>query len=185
MQRKSFIKLLLPALGYMVMGNILSFVMAMSLAFFRGETLIMLMSVLFAAAIYLMMVSVPAYKNGQDEFTKLKNKTGNEAEAVPKYRWLSVGMILWGIMLIPSVVYLFGGIPQGVYLLLSGAVYPLSGFFMKVTEYDADGRPILMSLLNFAPFVFMGFYALTVPACHIGFMLGLSDKLSKENMMYK
>jgi len=31
----------------------------------------------------------------------------------------------------------------------------------------------------------MGFYLLTVPACHIGYMLGAGDKLNKDKVMYK
>ena len=164
--RKKFPQLLLPALGYMVMGNLLSTIMTVSLAPFRGETLIAGLAIVFAIAIYLLLVAVPAYKNGLDEHTKLKKSS--EGSGVPKYRWLAVGAILWAAMLVISGIYLLGGLPSGAYRLIHGATFQLNSFVR----------------LPYIPIVNACFYALTIPACHIGFILGLGDKLNKDKIMY-
>jgi len=171
--KKTLVQLLLPALGYMVMGNLLSTVMSVSLAPFRGENLIMGMAVLFAMAIYLLLVAVPAYKDGLEENTRRKNQTV-QPPPVQKWRWAAIGAILWGIMLVPSVVFLLGRLNVGVYRLICGAVNPMSMFLV-----GEEGQ-----LLSYVPYVFMGFYALTVPACYIGFSLGLGDTLNKGKIMY-
>ncbi|MCL1903670.1 MAG: hypothetical protein FWF94_04555 [Oscillospiraceae bacterium] len=186
--QKPFVKLLLSGLGYMLMGNLLSVIMSVSLAFFRGETLIMILSVLFGIAIYLLLVAVPAYKDGLDENAKQKKRKDN-TESVPKWRWALVGTILWGVMLIPSVVYLFTEYNEGVYRMLNGAVFPLSAFMLvstMTTEYPFSSAFVeVLRLAPFAPYVFMGVYALTIPACHIGFILGLNNGLDKDKIMYE
>ena len=170
--RKSFIKLLPPALGYMVMGNLLATIMSISLAPFSTETAIMGLAVLFAMAIYLLLVAVPAYKNGMDENKNIES--GSDLK-IPKYRWVVIGLIEWGIMLIPSLVFLSVGYSIGVYRIILGAIQPLSLFLVNENGV----------MLSYSPYVFMGFYALTVPACHIGFILGAGDKLNKDRIMYK
>jgi len=168
MQRKKFTQLLLPALGYMIMGNLLALVMTFSLAPFRGETVIVGMTMLFAAAIYILLVAVPAYKDGLDQHTKLKKKK-METATVPKYNWLIVGLILWAIMAAVSIAFLIFPFEQWIYRVLNGATLQLSNLIKN----------------RYVPFVNIGFYALTAPTCHIGFMLGLGDKLSKDKVMYK
>jgi hypothetical protein len=182
--RKPFLKLLLPGLGYMFMGNLLSTVMTISLAMFRTEILITGLSVLLGIAIYLLLVAVPAYKDGLDENTKRRNKSV-EAEPVKKWRWALVGVILWGVMLVPSILFLLLEYNVGVYRLINGAVNPLSVFFVEAITRGIEPPVVSVSLHPIAPYVFMGFYALTVPACHIGFMLGLGDKLNKDKIMYE
>jgi len=166
--RKSFTGLLLPALGYMVMGNLMATVMSFSLYSFAANQMIMGIAVLFAIAIYLLLVAVPAYKDGQYEHVKLRNPA-NKIEDVPKYRWLQVGAILFAIMLIPCLLLLIGAINTGWFRLVCGAVNPLAGFL-------ANGA---------IPFAGIAIYALTIPACHIGFKLGLTDKISGDKFMYK
>ncbi|MCL1866315.1 MAG: hypothetical protein FWF82_02780, partial [Oscillospiraceae bacterium] len=168
--RRSFPRLLISGLGYMVMGNVLSTVMTISLASAMGNSAIMGMSVLFAVSIYLLLVAVPAYKNGMEEKLLLKSK---RVESVPMYRWLCVGGILFGITAIPSVVFLFGGLTEGVYRLLNGAVYPLSMFLTEGTgefvEHFQTGETMEVTrIMPFAPYIFMGVYALTTLSCHIG-----------------
>ncbi|MCL1789594.1 MAG: hypothetical protein FWG33_04475 [Oscillospiraceae bacterium] len=183
--RKPFIKLLLPGLGYMFMGNLLSVIMSISLAFFRSETLIMILSVFFGIAIYLLLVAVPAYKDGLETNTKLKD----DSAEIPKWRWALVGVVLWGIMLVPSIIYLLSAYNEGVYRILNGAVFPLSAFMLISTvTTESPLSSLLIEVLHlapFAPYVFMGFYALTIPACQFGFMLGLRDSLNKDKVMYE
>jgi hypothetical protein len=185
MQRKSFIKLLAAGFCYMFMGNLLSAIMTISVipiasAASGQKELVMGIAAVFAMMIYLLLVAVPAYMDGLAENTSRRRISFEKPadETVPKYRWAAVGAILWGVMLIPSVVFLLGGIGTGVYRMLSGAVYPLSLFLVS----DNGG---VRSLMSTAPYVVMGFYALTLPSCHIGFILGLGDRLSKDKIMYK
>jgi len=162
---KKFTQLLLAGLGYMLMGNLLATVMTISLAAFGGSAVIMGLATLFAMAIYLMLAGVPAYKDGLYKSTKQSQDNHDRG----KYRWLAVGVIGWGIMLVPSVVFLLGGLGEGMYRLICGAVYPLSLFLVE----DVDG---VRSMLPWVPYVFIGFYALTVPACYVGYALGNRQK---------
>ena len=170
--RKPFIKLLLAGLGYMFMGNLLASVMTLALAFFRMEILIMGIAVLLAMAIYLMLVSVPAYKDGQ-EIKKSRNG------GIPKWRWAVIGVIVWAVAAIPSVIFLIERYNTGAYRFINGAVNPLSAFFLTGTGQfmlnPAGVEVEIMRLASFAPYVFIGFYALTIPACHIGFIMGLKS----------
>jgi len=159
----------------MFMGNLLAGVMTFSLQAFRDSKIMMGGIQILALVIYLLLVGVPAYKDGLDENTMSKKKQAAPIPAGVKYRWLAVGGILWGTAVIPSAAFLFGLLGEGVYKLISGAAAPLSWILV-----NSD-----MRLFSFAPYVFMGVYALTVPACHVGFMLGFHDKLNKDNMMYK
>jgi hypothetical protein len=168
MQKKSFLNLLLPGLGYMVMGNLLATVMSFSLYSLAGNPTIVGMSVLFALAIYYLLVAVPAYKSGQEDSGKLK-RANSEEPAPPKYKWLFVGVVLFAVMMIPTIMLMFNAINIGWYRLICGAINPLSGLIVR----------------GAVPFVGIGVYVLTIPACHIGYVLGLGDKLSKENILYK
>jgi hypothetical protein len=182
--RKSFLQLLLPALGYTVMGNILALVMSMSLSVFANETPIIAVAVLFAAAIYLLLVGVPAYKDGQEYHMK-QQKQRDAAPTEPSagmsaasLRHAGIGAILFAVVSAPSVIFLLGRLDESAYRLLNGPVLPLTLF---LSEHTDDG----MVLLPFAPYVFIGFYALTIPACCISYTLGCGNRLSKGNIMYK
>ncbi|MDR0221990.1 MAG: hypothetical protein LBI38_00410 [Oscillospiraceae bacterium] len=172
MRRKSFAQLFMPALGYMIMGNLLATIMTLSLASFAQVRAIMGVAAVFAAVIYLSLVFTPAYKDGVRERALLHNK---RVETVPKYRWAVIGLILWAIMLIPFVLLLTGVMNVGVYRLVNGAVYPLS---LLLSGSDRE-------LFAFAPFVFAGFYGLTAVSCWLGFYLGVNDKLSMDKIVYK
>ncbi|MCL2035780.1 MAG: hypothetical protein FWG83_00115 [Oscillospiraceae bacterium] len=183
MRKKSFMKMLLVGLGYMFMGNLLATIMAFSLSSLMSETFMVGMAALFAMAIYLLLVAVPAYKDGVAEGIKAKNQSPDESIAKPKHTWALIGVILCGVMLIPTIVYLSGSLNMGVYRLICGAIFPLSYFFEWTVLGDIGITE--RGFYGFAPFVFMGFYALTIPACHLGFMLGFGDKLNKDKIMYK
>jgi len=170
MQKKSFLKLLLSALGYMIMGNLLATVMTFSLAPFRGETLIVAMTMVFAAAIYILLVAVPDNKDGLEQYTKSqknKNTENDKNQKKSKYRWLLIGVILFCVMNVSIIALLLGQI--GWYRVFNGATLQMT----------------LLIKRQYIPFINIGFYALTVPACHIGFILGLGDKLNKDKVMYK
>jgi hypothetical protein len=164
MNTKSFIKLLLPTLGYMVMGNVMSLIMSVSL---RSTTpnFLAAVAILFSAMIYLILVAVPGYKDGQEEHIKTKQDSAPPATVSKK--WLLVGGALFAVMNVTIVFFLLGEV--WLYSMLNGATFQLTWLI----------KP------QYIPFVNMGFYALSVPACHIGYLLGLKDKLSKDKMLYK
>ncbi|MCL1881005.1 MAG: hypothetical protein FWF76_02375 [Oscillospiraceae bacterium] len=187
---KSILKNLPPAIGYLFMGNLLGQVMTFSLAMFRSSTEIMLLATLFSLTIYFLLIAVPAYKDGQNERSKVTTKALlKENKAVPyMYRWLYIGVFLYAIMLIPSIIFMTGQITDGVYRLLSGAVAPLGWILIEGTgEYveianaatGADEYRELMRLIPWSAWVFMGLYALTIPACYIGYVFGLKGKFDK------
>ncbi|MCL2634021.1 MAG: hypothetical protein FWD34_05840 [Oscillospiraceae bacterium] len=171
-KRKSFLKLLLLGIGYMVMGNLMATIMMISLGGFAMSVAIMSMAALFAAVIYLSLVFIPAYKDGMTEHAALLNK---RVESVPKFRWMIVGVILFVISIVPTILFMLGIVNAGVFRIISGAVYPLS---LLLTGEE-------LVILPFAPFVFLGFYTLTIPACHLGFWCGVNDKLNSSKIMYK
>ena len=168
MQRKKFTQLLLPALGYMIMGNIMSVIVTISLRSTEPNFLA-IVSVLFSAMIYFILVAVPAYKDGLDEHTKSQKNKNNQNNDSKKtsYKWIIIGVILFAIMTCTILTAPLAGV--GLYRMFNGAT-------LQIT---------LLIKNQYIPFVNLGFYALTVPVCHIGYILGLGDKLSKDKVLYK
>jgi hypothetical protein len=178
--KKSYLKLLPSAIFYGFMGNALSGVMTFSLGLFRGNTVVMLMATIFALTIYVTLIAVPAYKDGLTDGRKVAFRRAKQERQgggkIPGIRqWTIVGMVVFAVMIIPSVAFLFGGMGYGVYRLLSGVgvVAPLC--WILIGESTATtANP----LLSWAPFVFVGLYALCIPAIRLGYVWGLNDKFS-------
>jgi hypothetical protein len=162
--------------------------MAFSTYMLVGNTPAMIGMSILAMAVYLLLVAVPAYKDGMEEQTRIRNKRC-KLEDIPKNRWLLIGTALFGIMLIPSIGYLFFSFNEGLYRLIYGATHSLSWVLTEGTGRFREGpggeQIELMRLTPYAPYVFIGLYSLTIPASHLGFMLGLGDKLNKDKIMYK
>jgi len=165
MKRKSFFKTFLSALGYSVMGNVLALVLAFTLIPFRRIGFLAAIFALCAAFVYLSLVFTAAYKDG----TSYRNS--KSAEKPPKRRWLLISLALWGISVIwAAVLLLLSNDSLGLpYLALNGAVAPLS-VWVKTA---------------YMPYVGIGFYALNVPACLVGFWCGLNNKLDADRIVYK
>lgn len=160
MKRKSFLKTLLSAFGYMEMGNILSLVLSLTLIPFQKIRFIAAVFAFCAAFVYLSLVFTVAYKDG----VSLKG-----AENPPKRRWLLISLALWGISVVWALILVADeswGLP---YLALNGAVAPLA-VWVKTA---------------YLPYVGIGFYALNVPACLLGFWCGANDKLNTDKIVYK
>jgi len=175
MKRKSFTRLFFGALGYMEMGNLMSLVLTLTLIPFSGNKTITAAFAFCAALVYLSLVFTPAYKDGVNERKLLQNK---RAEKAPKFRWLAISLLLWGISLIFALILLLNfnrSLPL-IYCAFNGAVSPLA---VLVTGKSSGNLPY------YAPFLFAGFYTLTVPACLLGFWCGLKDKLNTDKIMYK
>jgi hypothetical protein len=189
MQKKSFMKFLLPGFGYLVMGNICSTIMTFSLYNFAAtDTMFMGFLAVLTMAVYLLMVAVPAYKDGMEENSRVRNKRC-ELSDIPKHRWLLIGAVLYAVMMLPTIGYLLFSLNEGVYRIVNGAVSPLSWIWLEGTGNFREGpqgeQIELTRLQAFVPYVYMGLYALTIPAVHLGFILGLGDKMNKDKIMYK
>jgi len=163
MKRKSFVKTLLAALGYSVMGNVLALVLALTAIPFRRIGFIAAIFALCAAFVYLSLVFTAAYKDG----TSYRNS--KSAEKPPKRRWLLISLALWGVSIIWAAILALNeswGLP---YLALNGAVAPIA-VWVKTA---------------YLPYVGIGFYALNIPACLLGFWCGVNDKLNSDKIIYK
>jgi len=176
MRRKTFLQLLPSALGYMVMGNLLAAIMTFSMAIFIAHQLAVVLAAIFAIAIYIMLISVPAYKNGTEERMLLANK---RVESVPMKRWLYIGMIIFAVTIIPTILFLTRVIDTGLFRLTSGAVYPLSLLISPVTEEGI--RP----MFSFTPYITGSFYLVSIPTCYLAFKFGLNDTFNADKIMYK
>jgi len=160
-KRKSFLETFFPAFGYMEMGNIMSLVLGVTCIPFSKNMFISGIFAFCAAFVYLSLVFAAAYKDGVYWRKPLK-----DGEKPPKRRWLLISLALWGISIAMSFTALLG---TPVYLLLNGAVSPFGALFEAA----------------YLPYIGSGFYALTVPACLLGFWCGLYDKLNTDKIIYK
>lgn len=179
MQRKSFIKLLLSGLLYMLLGNIMCAVMTVSLAPFITHEFIKIMSFLFSIFIFYALVFTVAFKDGQREQSMVRLR---KVEEPNKNKWITIGFLMMGIMFLPSMVLLIIKIsgawfdPMIVFRFVCGMVYPLS---ILISPGGID------SMAVFTPVIYMLCYAAIPVATHIGFYLGYTDKLNKDKIMYK
>jgi len=169
MKKNSFAKLFLGALGYMFMGNFMSLILEITLIPFSGNKFLTVIFAFCAMFIYLSLMFTVAYKDGTNCRKLLKAQNAQNSQNAPKIRWLIISLALWGLSVIFAVILLFNEPFRLPYLLLNGAVAPLDSLLLP----------------EYSPYVFMGFYALTVPACLLGFWCGIKDKLNVDKIVYK
>jgi len=161
MKKKSFVKTFVGALGYAVMGNVMALVLALTMIPFQKARFLAAIFALCAAFVYLSLVFTAAYKDGTSY---------RKAEKPPKRRWLLISLALWGISVIWAAALLLSKDSLGLpYLALNGAIAPLA-VWVKTA---------------YLPYVGIGFYALNIPACLLGFWCGLYDKLNTDKIIYK
>lgn len=171
----------LPALGYFAMGNFMATVMSISIALFRGNTGILAVVSLCALCVYFSLVALAPYKDGV-EIGKANSKSKGGAKLNRSKQWLLVGFLMFGIMLALTLMYHFvEGFNVGVYRLIAGAIHPLSYLLVEGTgefwDVPGYGEMEIMRIVPWATYVFVGIYALSVPACYIGYRLGLKRGL--------
>lgn len=170
MQRKPFWKVFLIGLGYMVLGNLMCLILTVSTVPFTSINVAftVVLFVLTTFVFYALMFT-GGYKDGVKERSMLQYDRVDG----PTNRWLLVGVLLFGIMCIPSIVQLFLNYTI-VYRFLCGAIYPLAQL-MGVKDYTEAWQVL----------VFIAYYALMPLALHLGYRTGISGKFSGGNFMYE
>ncbi|MCL2108856.1 MAG: hypothetical protein FWH20_05870 [Oscillospiraceae bacterium] len=176
MKQKSFPKLTLIAIGHAAIGNLLSLIVTISLvglAGIFGTTFLYILAAICSIALFFMFTYSGAYKDGERERKLLARKV---IAAPAPNKWLVIGGIVAVLFSVPSILLIFMPEPPFLYLfrlVLSPSVMALSLLFR------------LESSPGWAPFVYMGLYALTPIACRMGYNAGFYDKVSLESIIYK
>ena len=175
MQKKSLLKLFFELLGYVLAGNLLSLVVTISLSGFLTETnenIIFGISSVCSILLLITCVFSVGYKDGELERKLINRKT---LEKPDPNKWFIIGGIVWILMcilcamlnIIPGTMYL------QVFRFAVASMFALSLFFGS-SEIPA-----------FAPFIFMGVFALIPVACRVGYYAGFYDKIAIDNIIYK
>lgn len=181
MQRKSFLKLLAVAFGYMVLGNVMGTIMTVASSVIANISAIMVVLFIMTLFVFYSLMFTAAFKDGQRERLMVKN---HRIDAPIKGRWLTIGFIMLIIMCIPSVILFFDAsyrlfdgylIP---YRMICGMIYPLA-LAMGVNYSEISEMP------PYFAFIFMACYILIPLATHLGFDVGFKDKFNPDKIMYE
>lgn len=183
MRRESVIKKLLKGLGFMLFGNILSGIMLISIAPVISVWFLTCIAFLFTLVIYLSLMFLGGYKDGERESALLRN---HRTEVPKKNGWLIYGLIPGIVNCIPVVILMLGmfgyvditGEYMFVYRFVCGAVMPLIYIGELASSAVAD-YPVWLPVVSMAVYV-LGASA----AAKIGFDFGFDEK-KKLNFMYE
>lgn len=205
MQRKSFWKLLLSGIGYMVLGNVMGTIMTVAASVVANVPFILIVLFMLTLFIFYSLCFTVAYKDGQRERMMVKN---HRVEGIIKGRWIKIGIVMFLIMSIPSVllfidanIRIFDGylIP---YRMICGMIYPLA-LAMGVNYSDVTysvvpggiGRGLFLAfgeryaeipqMPSYYALIFAACYILIPVATAIGFNMGYKDKLNPDKIMYE
>ena len=183
MQREHILKIFAKGLGYAFFGNILSGIMFISISPMVSIWFICLVAFLFTLFIYLSLMFTAGFRDGQRENVLLKN---HRVETIPKYRWVTIGLISGAVMSVPTIIILLSklgiigisGEFMFAYRFISGTVYPLY-HIAGVQKLDVGAFPLWLILAC------MGVYLVLSPiAAQIGYKFG-SDENKKLSFMYE
>jgi hypothetical protein len=176
MKQESIALTALKGLGFAVFGNVLGGIMTVSLAPFLSEWFIPYIAILLTVFIYGSLLFTAGMKDGQKQAKLLRR---HEIEAVPKLRWIWLGLAIGGIMCIPCAVLLtsaLGAFPLTGELLLGsyfvlGALAP--SFFMIDVQQMSPVFPLIL----------MAVYLIITPIpAQIGYRFGTGDKDLRDFM---
>ncbi|MCL2078072.1 MAG: hypothetical protein FWH08_06690 [Oscillospiraceae bacterium] len=168
MQRKSFLKLFLETMSYVLAGNILALVVTITLAGFSAENnIIMGIAAFLSVTLFLTFMFSAAHKDGEQE---RKLITRNQIETPEPNKWFFIGIIVWLLLCIPCIALIFSPGFLNIFRFVMASVMALS---------------FLIEDWKFAPFVYMGVYALTPVACRLGHYIGFYEKWSVDGLVYK
>ncbi len=104
MQRKPFWKLLITGVGYMILGNFMGTVMTVALSMFADVTFVTVILFALTLFVFYSLVFTAAFKDGQRERLMVKN---HRVDSPIKGRWALIGVIMFAIMCIPSLILFF------------------------------------------------------------------------------
>ncbi|MBD5116903.1 MAG: hypothetical protein HDT48_05275 [Ruminococcaceae bacterium] len=181
MQRKPFWKLLILGIGYMVLGNVMSTVMTVALSMFGDVPAVMGILFVFTLFVFYALIFTVAFKDGQREMHMVKN---HRVDGPIKGRWIAIGVIMFLVMCIPSVILFFDAtyrlfdgflIP---YRMICGMIYPLA-LTMGVNYSEITEMP------SYIAFIFMACYILIPVVAAFGFDVGFKDKFNPDKIMYE
>jgi len=174
MQKKSFLRLLLGTAGYALLGNILALIVTFSLGNFGVGNALMGLAAFCSLSLYFMMVFNAAHKDGETDRKLFNRKTIEKPEGS---KWVKIGIIVWLLLCIPCVVLI---IVPGFLIV----VRFLLASIMAVSFLLSDAETPALNP-SWAPFLFMGIFALTPVVCRLGYWVAFYEKWSVDNIVYK
>ena len=194
MERRSFVKLWLTGVGYIVLGNVMCLFATMGLTMFGKNLFTNVLGIIFAALIFYLLMFTVAWKDGTHERSLVKN---GRVDGPLKYRWVLIGLAMFAVAVIPTVVLLLNVLffPEAdtlfFYKFVNGSAFPFVSTFIPTVELEkevwietATTRQIdNMSVLF--PVLMIAYYALIPVATHIGYYMGYNDTLNADKIMYK
>lgn len=192
MQRKPFHILLLKGIGFIVLGNVMCLIMTMALAMFGLNLFFNILSIMCCAAVFFMLVFTVAWKDGCDERSLVKH---GRVEAPLKHRWIVIGLIMFLVASVPTIVLLLNKLffPEAdtlfLYRFISGSAYPFVNTFIPRAEANVDAwHTTLRQFDNMSvwfPVLMLVYYALIPAMTQFGYYMGYNDKLNTDKIMYK
>lgn len=194
MERRSFLNLWLTGVGYIVLGNVMCLFATMGLTMFGKNLFTNVLGIIFAMLIFFLLMFTVAWKDGTRERALVRN---GRVDGPLKYRWVLIGLAMFAVAIIPTVVLLLNVLffPEAdtlfFYKFVNGSAFPFVSTFIPVPELDkevwieaATTRQIDNMPIPF-PVLMIAYYALIPAATHIGYSMGYNDTLNTDKIMYK
>ncbi len=194
MERRSFFKLWLTGVGWIVLGNVMCLFATMGLAMFGKNLFTNVLGIIFAVLIFFLLMFTVAWKDGERERSLVKN---GRVDGVLKYRWVFIGLAMFAVAIIPTVVLLLNVLffPEVdtlfFYKFVNGSAFPFVSTFIPVPEIgkevwvEAAATRQIDNMSVLFPVFMLAYYALIPAATHIGFSMGYNDTLNTDKIMYK
>ena len=152
-----------------------------------------ILSIICGTLIFYMLIFTVAWKDGARERSLVKNR---RVDAPLKYRWIYLGVIMYVIAALPTLVLLLNKLffPEQdtlfEYRFISGSAYPFIQTFIPQPDISTmawehtDYRQI-DSMPTLFPALMLVYYAVIPAVTQFGWYVGFNDKFNKENIMYK
>lgn len=194
MERRSFFKLWLTGVAYIVLGNVMCLFATMGLMMFGKNPFTNILGMIFAVLIFYLLMFTVAWKDGVRERSLVRNGRVN---GPLKNRWLLIGLAMFAVAIIPTVVLLLNVLffPEAdtlfFYKFVNGSAFPFVSTFIPTVELEkevwvetASIRQIdNMSVLF--PVLMIVYYLLIPASTCIGYRMGYNDTLNADKIMYK
>ncbi|MBE6902462.1 MAG: hypothetical protein E7478_08295, partial [Ruminococcaceae bacterium] len=179
MKRRSFLSLTLSGIGYVVLGNVMCLIMTMALAMFGVSLFTNIVSIFCCAAVFYMLVFTVAWKDGTAERSLVKH---GRVDKPLKFRWIAIGMIMFAVAAIPTIVLLLNKLffPETdtlyIYRFISASAYPFVNAFVPAVEANIDEwHTTLRQFDNMSvwfPVLMLVYYLLIPAVTQLGYYMG-------------
>ncbi|MDE6728172.1 MAG: hypothetical protein K2J80_09585 [Oscillospiraceae bacterium] len=188
MKRKSFGKLVLKGIGFVVFGNVLCLVMTMAIFMFGSHVIIKMLAIIFAVLIFFSLMFTVAWTDGARErkIVSLHPELGEQ-----RYRWIAIGAVMFALAAAPTVFLLINKLffPESdnliIYQFVSGSAYPFVIAFTPKPESLASDISRVETMSALLPSLLLVYYALIPAVTQLGFWAGYRDKINTDRIMYK